>query len=404
MLAIRAARMFDGERFTNGGVTVLIDDGRIVGVDQGLSDVPDGWRVIDHPDGTVLPGLIDTHVHLVTDSGMGALDRVAGYSDDELDAVITDGLRRQLVAGVTTVRDLGDRRFNVIDRRDRQRSGRVGEPEPTILASGPPLTSIGGHCHYMGGEVSGADAIAAAIDERVERGVDIVKVMASGGMGTLGTDVMGTQFSTEEMRLLVGRAHAAGLPVTAHAHSLSAVEQAVEVGVDGIEHCSCLTPTGPMVTDELLDSLVAGGIIVGGALGAPPAAIFDNAPAQVRAMMEQRGITPEAVRSLLLEFRGRMYRRGVRFVTGADSGIGPHMAHGLMHRAVAFFVEAGASAADALAAATSVSAEACGLDDRKGLLRKGYDADILVVNGDVQADVAALSDVRSVVLGGIVVR
>ena len=72
MLAIRAARMFDGERFTNGGVTVLIDDGRIVGVEQGLSDVPDGWRVIDHPDATVLPGLIDTHVHLVTDSGMGA--------------------------------------------------------------------------------------------------------------------------------------------------------------------------------------------------------------------------------------------------------------------------------------------------------------------------------------------
>jgi len=209
--------MFDGERFTNDGVTVVIDDGRIAGVEPGLPDVPDGWRVIDHPDATVLPGLIDTHVHLVTDSGMGALDRVAGYSDDELDAVITDGLRRQLVAGVTTVRDLGDRRFNVIDRRDRQRSGRVGEPEPNILASGPPLTSIGGHCHYMGGEVPGADAIAVAIDERVERGVDVVKVMASGGMGTLGTDVMGTQFSTQEMRLLVERAHAAGLLVTARA-------------------------------------------------------------------------------------------------------------------------------------------------------------------------------------------
>jgi len=101
----------------------------------------------------------------------------------------------------------------------------------------------------------------------VQRSVDIVKVMASGGMGTLGTDILGTQFSTEEMRLLVERAHAAGLPVTAHAHSLSAVAQAVEVGVDGIEHCSCLTPTGPTVSDELLDSLVAGGIIVGSIAG-----------------------------------------------------------------------------------------------------------------------------------------
>jgi imidazolonepropionase-like amidohydrolase len=120
--------------------------------------------------------------------------------------------------------------------------------------------------------------------------------------------------------------------------------------------------------------------------------------------MEQRGITPEAVRSMLLEFRGRMYHRGVRFVAGADSGIAPHMAHGLMHRAVAFFVEAGASVADALAAATSVAAEACGVDDRKGLLRTGYDADIVLVNGDLQADVATLADVRSVILGGNVVR
>ena len=263
--------MFDGERFANGGVTLLIDDdGRIANVEQGLPDLPENLPVIDHPGATVLPGLIDTHVHLVTDSEVGALDRVAGYSDAELDLVITDGLRRQLAAGVTTVRDLGDRRFNVVDRRDRQRAGRLSQPEPTILASGPPVTSTGGHCHYMGGEVSGADGIAAAIDERVQRGVDIVKVMASGGMGTLGTDILGTQFSTGEMRLLVERAHAAGLPVTAHAHSLSSVKQAVEVGVDGIEHCSCLTPTGPTVSDELLDSLVAGGIIVGGALGSPP--------------------------------------------------------------------------------------------------------------------------------------
>ena len=396
--------MFDGERFTHGDVTVMVDGGRIVGIEHGLPAVPDGWRVLDNPDGTVLPGLIDTHVHLVADSRVGALDRVAGYTDEELDAVITDGLRRQLAAGVTTVRDLGDRRFKVVDRRDRQRSGRVGEPEPTILASGPPLTSIGGHCHYMGGEVSGVDAIASAIDERVERGVDIVKVMASGGMGTLGTDVMGTQFSTEQMRQLVDRAHAAGLPVTAHAHSLPAVEQAIQVGVDGMEHCSCLTPTGLVATDQVLNGLVARGIFVGGALGAPPPEVAENAPPQVRAMMQQRGITPESVRSMLLEFRGRMHRAGVRFVTGADSGIGPQMAHGLMHRSVSFFVEAGAPVAEALAAATAVSAEACGVGRRKGLLRKGYDADIIVVNGDLEADANALADVRTVVLGGTVLH
>src|SRR6478609_2263384 len=181
MLAIRATWMFDGESFTDGGVTLLIDDdGRIAEVEKGLPDLPENLPVFAHPDATILPGASDTHVHLLTDSEVGALDRVAGYSDDELDAVITDGLRRQLTAGVTTVRDLGDRRFNVVDRRDRQRAGRPSEPEPTILASGPPVTSMGGHCHYMGGEVSGVDGIAGAIDERAQRGVDIVKVMASG--------------------------------------------------------------------------------------------------------------------------------------------------------------------------------------------------------------------------------
>ena len=143
--------MFDGERFANGSVTLLIDDdGRIAKVEQGLPDLPENFPVIAHPGATVLPGLIDTHVHLVTDSEVGALDRVAGYSDAQLDAVITDGLRRQLAAGVTTVRDLGDRRFNVVDRRDQQRAGRLGEPEPTILASGPPLTKPAGHCYFMG--------------------------------------------------------------------------------------------------------------------------------------------------------------------------------------------------------------------------------------------------------------
>ena len=120
-----------------------------------------------------------------------------------------------------------------------------------------------------------------------------------------------------------------------------------------------------MVTDDLLERVVASGIIVGGALEAPPPAAA-TAPAQVRAMMQRQGITPEKVLSMVLAFRGRMYRAEVRFVTGADSGIAPHMAHGLLHRSVSFFVEAGASTADALAAATSVSTEACRMGDRKG--------------------------------------
>jgi len=396
--------MFDGSGFSNGGVTVLIDQGRILDVRTGFGAVPDGCGLIEHPQTTVLPGLIDSHVHLVCDSELGALDRVAGFTDDELDAVISDGLRRQLDAGVTTVRDLGDRRFSVVDRRDRQRAGSTADPEPTILASGPPLTSPRGHCHYMGGEVSGQPAIAAAIDERAERGVDIVKVMASGGMATMGTDVMTPQFPLEDLRFMVDRAHAAGLGVTAHAHALPAVEFAVAAGVDGIEHCSCLTPTGPVLPDDLLASLSSSGIVVGGALGAPPLQAIENFPPNVREMMEMAGITPESVRERILQLRGRMYRAGVRFVAGADSGIAPQMAHGRLSSAVSFFVEAGATAVDALASATSISADACGVGDRKGFLRKGYDADLILVDGDPRQDIGAIKNVRSVVLGGTVVR
>lgn len=404
MLAIRAARVFDGEQFTSGGATLLIDGRRITAVEQGFPDLPDGCEVIDARAGTALPGLIDTHVHLVTDSRERALDRVAGYSDGEIDEVITDALRCHLDAGVTTVRDLGDRRFVVVDRRDRQRSAPIDVAEPTVLASGPPITSPGGHCHYLGGEVSGQSEIAAAIRERVERKVDIVKVMASGGMNTFGTDVMRPQFTPPDLHYLVDQAHAAGLPVTAHAHALAAVELAIECGVDGIEHCTCLTPNGPVLTDELIADLASLGIVIGGALFAPPPAVDATVPANVRAMMEKAGITPESVRALVLHHRGRMYHGGVRLVAGSDAGIGPAMAHGLIREAVKFYVETGAPIPTAVAAATSLAAEACAVGDRKGLLRRGYDADVLIVDGDLRSDVGVLANVRAVVLGGAVVR
>jgi len=132
---------------------------------------------------------------------------------------------------------------------------------PWIVASGPPITTPGGHCGYLGGEVSGADEILAAVRERVERQVDVVKVMASGGLVTTGSDVFTPQFSIEGLRLLVEQAHAAGLPVTAHAHAAAAVDQAIAVGVEGIEHASS------RATEEQLAALAASGIAVCPTLG-----------------------------------------------------------------------------------------------------------------------------------------
>jgi imidazolonepropionase-like amidohydrolase len=396
--------MFDGERFSTGGSTVFIDAGRIVAVEPGFPDVGDGSQVLQFDDATVLPGLIDAHVHLVADSEMGALDRVAGYTDDELDAVMTQGLHRQLAAGVTVVRDLGDRRYSAVGRRDRQRSGGALEPEPTILAAGPPLTTPGGHTFSLGGEVAGRAAISAAIAERKERGVDVVKVMASGGNTTPGTDVLRTQFTGEELTHIVDLAHAAGLPVTAHAHGLPAVEQAVDAGVDGIEHCTCLTATGFDLPDVLIERIAARGIAVSGVIPPPPVTDVDAMPPVIRALMARLGLTPAEFRALRAEMIGRLHRGGVRMVTGIDSGLTPWLAHGRVRAGVSFLTEAGCTPAAALSASTSLAADVCGLGKRKGLLRSGFDADVIVVGGNLQSDLGALADVRAVVLGGLPVR
>jgi imidazolonepropionase-like amidohydrolase len=400
MLMIRSHRVFDGERFLPGPGTVVVEDGAIAGLEAGRPDAPQDADVLDLGDVTLLPGLVDTHVHLVGDSEWGALDRVAGYSAEELSAVVEASLRRQLAAGVTTVRDLGDRDWVAVDHRDRQRRGGGGTPEPTVLASGPPVTSVGGHCHYMGGEVRGRDGIVRAVQERADRGVDVVKVMASGGLTTPGTDVLRTQFTHEEMTLLVDEAHRRGLPVTAHTHGLPSVEQALAVGVDGLEHCSCMTDKGVEIPDEVLDALATRRTPIGAALGSPPAEAFAQAPESLRAMMERAGITADGFRRMRLDAVRRMHEAGACFVAGHDSGINRHLAHGSLYEGLTFLVDAGATVTEALAAATSHAADACGVGDRKGRLRPGHDADLVAVRGDLGVDVGRLAEVAAVVLAG----
>lgn len=390
--AIRAPRAFDGERWFPHGAVVLCRDGRIVGVEPSVADMPEGWPVHEFAGGTLLPGLIDCHVHLCGDSANGALDRLPAFGDEELDAVIDRALSAQLAAGVTTVRDLGDRRWAVVERRDRA----ARDPDdryPTIVASGPPITTPQGHCWHMGGEVEGPDGIREAVRERAERRVDIVKVMASGGAMTPGTDIRICQYSLEHLRLVVDEAHAAGLPVTAHAHGLTAVEQSIGAGVDGIEHCTCLTENGIDLPDSVLDLLVASGIVVCPTLGVRRDV---EPPPNIVALLEKSGITVEARRA----FVGRFVDAGVDMISGVDAGISTGKAHGSLPFAIAELVAGGATPAAALASATLGAARACGLGERKGTLRAGYDADVLVVDGDPMADITALEHVSAVYLRG----
>ena len=392
-LAIRADRVFDGQAAIPGGALVLCADGKIVGVEPAATPVPDGWPVAEYPGGTALPGMIDCHVHLCGDSRNGALDRLPGYSDEQLGQVIETALRAQLAAGVTTVRDLGDRRWAVLDWRDRVAAGTAGFPSPAIVASGPPITTPGGHCWHMGGEAGHPGELRAAVREHAERGVDIIKVMASGGAMTAGTDVLACQYTLQQLRTVVEQAHACGLAVTAHAHGLPAVIQAADAGVDGIEHCSCLTERGIQVPGDLLERLAASRIIVCPTLGRNPGG---SPPPAVLAIQQRTGLTWEDRQAMT----GKLHKAGVLIVSGADAGISNGKPHGILARAIADLVAGGIPAADALASATSLAAQACGLSDRKGWLRPGYDADLAIVHGDPLTDIGALTKVQAVYLRG----
>jgi imidazolonepropionase-like amidohydrolase len=392
--AFRADVAFDGERVLSGGALVLVERGVITAVEPGGAPVPDGWEERYEPGTTLLPGLIDTHSHLCGDSGPEAFDRLPGLTAAAIGEVIEASLAVQLAAGVTTVRDLGDHDFAVVDRR---RSGADAGVRPRVVASGPPVTTPDGHCAVLGGAARGAGELHRAVRERADRGADLVKVMATGGMMTAGTDIRACQFTDEEVRAVVDEAHRAGLPVVAHAHATVGVQQCVAAGVDGIEHCTCVGADGLRTPEGLAEAIAAAGIVVGPTVGH----LFPGGtpPPEVAARMARAGFVLEHRREQV----AALHRAGVVLISGVDSGIHPAKPHGFLPRTVAELVECGVPEVAALASATAVAARACGVADRTGRLRAGLDADLLIVRGDPARDIGALAAVHTVVRHGTVI-
>lgn len=390
LVGYRAETVFDGDRRLRDGALVLVRDGSIIGVEHGRAPAPPDCDVVELPGTTLLPGLIDTHVHLCGDGGPRALDQLPELDPEELAAVIDSALTTQVLAGVTAIRDLGDIGWAVVDRRD------TAPGRPWIVASGPPLTPPGGHCSNMGGEVAGADAIVDAVRQCAERGAAVVKVMTSGGLKTTGTDINTCNFADAEVRMMVDEAHRHGLPIVAHAHALAAVQQSVDAGFDGVEHCTCFTGAGIHLPETLAAQLVATGLRVCPTIGWNPD--LELGP-DVLAVAQRYGLTPDAVRA----HAAAMHHTGVRIVSGSDAGVGPAKPHGGLRDAVIELAEAGVPVEEALASATGVAADACGLAERTGRLRAGLAADLVAVGGDAMRDPTALRDVRMVVARGHVV-
>ena len=230
----------------------------------------------------------------------------------------------------------------------------------------------------------------------MERGVDIVKIMASGGMMTAGTEVDRAQFTAQELAAVVEEAHASGLPVTAHAHALVAIRDAVAAGVDGIEHFTFLTADGVHMPEEVLAAVAAQGIVVCPTLGRVPGAV---PPPQLRRPHAQGRPGFDARAEQMVH----AHRAGVTIISGTDGGINPGKPHGILPSAVIALVSGGMSPPDALATATSLAADACGLGDHKGRIRAGHDADLIILDGDPLSDIDALLRLDSTVLAGEVV-
>jgi len=385
LTVLRAAWLFDGmSSALIRDPVVVIEDSTILGVGSG-GRAPEHGTVIDLPGATLLPGLVDTHVHLAFDASADPVGNLARRHDSEVAEAMARAGRAALRGGVTTVRDLGDRGYLSLGLRGRA-------DLPTIVAAGPPITTPGGHCHYLGGTAAPTiEGVQAAVREHAARGVDVIKIMASGGNLTPGSREDLAQFPPEVLSAAVDEADRLGLPVTAHAHAVDAIADAVAAGVDGLEHVTFWTEDSVDAPAHLIQLIADQRIVVGATVGmvpvpgmAPPPAVAMRMPAMIANMR-------------------RLYESGAVMVAGTDAGIAPVKPHDVVRHAPPMLGQLGFSPAEALRAITSVAAGVCGLGHSKGRIAPGFDADILCVDGDPVADPEALHRIRAVYARGTAV-
>ncbi len=404
---IRADRLIDGT-----GAAALLDpilavaDGRVMALFQG--QVPDGAvtgdaLTLDCRGCTLLPGLIDAHVHLNLPGDGSTLEEAARESDGVLVATATFAAVRALAAGITTVRDVGSARGTVFDVRRAQVMGHGHGAR--ILACGPPITITGGHTWCLGGEADGEDALRRKVRETIKLGADFIKVMASGG-GTVGTMSWLPAFQPRELAAISDEAHRMDRKVAMHCLCAAATDDAIAAHADHIEHAGFIVDsTGrqeylPATAERIARAgiPVSGTLAVAGCVVQAMQRIAQRAPAEQALLDRWR----HALDVNLHQF-SRMREAGVRFVAGTDAGW-RFTAIEALPMEIALMHQGGLSAMASIVAATSECARALGIDAEVGTLRPGMAADVIAVIGNPLDDLRRLGDVSMVMQGGSIRR
>lgn len=402
---IHAGRFIDGKSDEpRGKTTIVVEDGRISQVVDGFATPAEGDRLIALPDCTVMPGLMDMHTHLQSQHSKDSYTE--RFFMDQADYALRSTVyaRKTLLAGFTTVRDLGDNGVNSISLRKAIAEGWV--PGPRIFTSGKSLATTGGHADPtnslrgdyrrdagpLEGVINGADDARKAVRQRYKEGADLIKLTATGGVLSLATNGQNPQFTDEELRAVVETAHDYGMIVAVHAHGTEGMKRAVLAGVDSIEH-------GTFITDEVIGLMKERGTYYVPTL---------LAGEWVAAKAKEPGYFPEVVRpkaASIGPLAGEAFRKahtaGLKIAFGTDTGVSPH---GENAREFELMVAGGMSPMKAIQAATRTASQLLKVDDRLGTIEPKKIADVVAVEGDPLRDIRVMKNVVFVMKDGVVFK
>jgi imidazolonepropionase-like amidohydrolase len=378
---LTAPRVMTGDRTVTDGALVIGED--VLDWVGPAGALPAEYAALprtDYPGATIMPGLIDSHVHLAFDGGPNPAARMRGETDEQQLVLMLHSARDLLGVGVTTARDLGARAYLDVVVRDAVATGLARGPRMVVAAR--PITVTGGHCWFMGGEADSDDELRRMVRTHHKRGADLIKIMSTGGFMTTGSAPWYAQFTRAQLAVVVEEAGRVDKPVAAHAHGIEGIHRAVEAGVTTLEHCSFVTETNERRFDEPLAARIAErGIFVCPTINV-------NAP-----------YVAELTGTVVGEHLKAMHEMGVRLIAGTDAGI-DNTPHHQYVGGLQYFVTLGFRPADVLAMATTEAAAALGVDAITGRLAPGFDADVIVVDGDPSTDIAALGKLQRVIARG----